>query len=322
MDDSPAGKGRRECFVHALIATSEELQAKKVMPSDDAPQSTNDKVTDVIFVIHGIRDEGFWTQKIARHVKFVGESTTRHFQTETLSYGYFAMLPFLLPSRRRAKVEWLMDQYTEALARYPKAEYSFVGHSNGTYMLARALRDYPACHFKRVVFAGSVVRCDYEWAKLLREKRVEAVLNYVATADWVVALFPKALQPLRVFDLGSAGHDGFEEASPAVDQVHQFEYVRGRHDAAIHEQHWDAIARFIVFGTPPPRPVAQGKDVDLDRSWWLVAAGRVAPGLWLVGIGLLVLGGWRLLHSGWPEWLSTVALVVYLWLIWKVVTRF
>ena len=62
--------------------------------------------------------------------------------------------------------------------------------------------------------------------------------------------------------------------------------------------------------------------MDLDRSWWLVAAGRVAPGLWLVGIGLLVLGGWRLLHSGWPEWLSTVALVVYLWLIWKVVTRF
>ena len=198
MDDSPAGKGRRECFVHALIATSEELQAKKVMPSDDAPQSTNDKVTDVIFVIHGIRDEGFWTQKIARHVKFVGESTTRHFQTETSSYGYFAMLPFLLPSRRRAKVEWLMDQYTEALARYPKAEYSFVGHSNGTYMLARALRDYPACHFKRVVFAGSVVRCDYEWAKLLREKRVEAVLNYVATADWVVALFPKASAPPRL----------------------------------------------------------------------------------------------------------------------------
>ncbi len=68
---------------------------------------------------------------------------------------------------RRSKVEWLMDQYTENLALYPNADFSFVGHSNGTYLLAKALLEYPACKFKNVVFAGSVVNKNYDWGTLV-----------------------------------------------------------------------------------------------------------------------------------------------------------
>ena len=113
-----------------------------------------------------------------------------------------------------------MDQYTEARVRYPNAKFSYVGHSNGTYLVARALRDYAAAKFARIVFAGSVVRCDYDWEKyskaadgeICRHSRVEKVLNYVATSDWVVAMFPKAMQLYRPIDLGGAGHDGFKQA--------------------------------------------------------------------------------------------------------------
>jgi hypothetical protein len=148
-----------------------------------------------------------------------------------------------------------------------------VGHSNGTYLVARALKDYPAARFNRIVFAGSVVRSDYDWAaiaepaegELCQARRVEKVLNYVATRDWVVAAFPKAMQLYRWTDLGGAGHDGFNTAfqlcqahsiEAAVDalqneRVLQLEYVEGRHDAAIRETHWGDIASFVVHGTLP-----------------------------------------------------------------------
>jgi pimeloyl-ACP methyl ester carboxylesterase len=164
------------------------------------------------------------------------------------------MLSFLLPARRRAKVEWLMDQYAEAKALYPEAEFSFVGHSNGTYLLADALKRYPSCRFKHVVFAGSVVSTNYPWPDFLNRgsgeeghhPQVKAILNYVATHDWVVAFFPKALQMLpkalqKILrqDLGSGGHDGFAKLpQPSRQQV---EYVYGGHSAALNEKNWDEM---------------------------------------------------------------------------------
>ena len=103
------------------------------------------------------------------------------------------MLPFILPWVRQEKVEWLMDEYVGAKARYPNASFSYVGHSNGTYLLARALRDYPAVRFRNVLFAGSVVRRDYRWDQAIRAGQVICVVNMVATSDWVVAIFPSGL---------------------------------------------------------------------------------------------------------------------------------
>ncbi len=77
------------------------------------------------------------------------------------------------------------------------------------------------------------------------------MLNYVASADWVVALFPKAFQTLESLDIGSGGHDGFSWLAK-----HQIKYIKGGHSAALKEQLWDAIAQFIVHGDvheiPPP----------------------------------------------------------------------
>ena len=106
-----------------------------------------------------------------------------------------------------------MDQYAEALAKYPNAKgrFHYIGHSNGTYLVARALKEYPCCRFKHIAFAGSVVHKKYDWTHFM-SSQVEAVANYVATTDWVVALFPKALQIMRLQDLGSAGFDGFYDS--------------------------------------------------------------------------------------------------------------
>jgi hypothetical protein len=56
-----------------------------------------------------------------------------------------------------------------------------------------------------------------------------ALLNYVATADKVVAIFPRFMGRLGA-DVGGAGHDGFV---PPV--VHDVEDAVGAHDAALNE---------------------------------------------------------------------------------------
>jgi len=275
---------------------------------DSLPRPPNWDVTDLVFVIHGIRDKGFWTQKIARAIKQEAAGRKKDFRSVTTSYGYFAMAPFVLWWVRKQKAEWLMDQYAEARAHYPRADFSYVGHSNGTYLVARALRDYPAARFKRIVLAGSVVRRDYRWHDLVG-KRVEKVLNYVATGDWVVAIFPKGMQPFRRFDLGSAGHDGFCDA--ATGAVEQVSYIAGSHGAGHEERHWADIARFIVSGDLPK------KDAE-EQSTLIKILGRCSTGL-LVFLATVILGlGFLIAH---PTAERTWLLVLYICFVYIVISR-
>ena len=106
MDSSAAGKERRKAFCLAVNSSREALKQRSVEPSDHDAMVTSHgvHVTDVVFVIHGIRDAGFWTHKIARRVQARGnKQPERLYATETSTYGYFPMLSFLLPWRRRTR---------------------------------------------------------------------------------------------------------------------------------------------------------------------------------------------------------------------------
>lgn len=351
--NEPPAVARWRRFVDALTKSPDELEhapgaISRDHLADTLPPKPNLEVSDVVFIMHGIRDKGFWTQKVARQIKLFGEAAKIDIRSMTASYGYLAMLPFALPWVRRRKVEWLMDRYTEIKAQYPNADLSYVGHSNGTYLAAAALQNYPAARFKRIVFAGSVVPRDYDWASLCgtsgtknEPSRVEAVLNYVATADWVVALFPKGFEPFRKWiGLGSAGHSGFDQfrrkETGALQEVH---YVRGGHGAGVEESQWDDIAHFIVHGTLQP-----GHDQDQDyarrQSFWVRFLLGPFATLWLAALTAIVLVPGALLIGAvfcgspfsWSErgcafpaapvmllWL--VALGLYFWLIRIVVTR-
>lgn len=307
MDDG-VNRERKSRFMRALHETPEDLRAldeqgKRIsIPNilavnGAAPESDGD-VTHVVFVIHGIRDRGFWTRKIAQKVMEQASRGGHQVRAMTLSYGYMAMVPFVLPWVRRAKVRWMMDCYAEWRALYPKAEFFYVGHSNGTYLAARALKDYPAARFKRIVFAGSVVRRQYDWTGMItgRWGQVDAVMNYVASRDWVVAIFPNGLSRFDLFDLGSAGHHGFDQlagpdsvrkAGTAVRPVpigrevsYQIDYIAGGHGAGIRESQWDDIARFIAHGEPPKED-----DADYVRS----QAGSAIALAWMPPLSLAVI---------------------------------
>ena len=275
----------------------------------------NHKVKHVVFVMHGIRDEGYWTERISRRVvKYSREIEKQEVATETSSYGYFPMLSFLQPGARQDKVEWLMDRYTTAKAQYPNANFSYVGHSNGTYLLAKALQDYPAVKFRNVVFAGSVVNRDFDWSKLMEQQRVGKVLNFVASADWVVAWFPKALQDLGLQDLGSAGYDGFSKL-PNINKG----YVIGGHGAALDEDWWDAIATFVVTGNYS-QPT--NTNVLAKPASWVSYPALVSWAIWIVIAAVLGVLLYLIFMSGMREWKKTLAVIAYLFLIWTVLTSF
>ncbi|GGO80403.1 hypothetical protein GCM10011348_16980 [Marinobacterium nitratireducens] len=319
MDDSAKGRERAAVFTRALTAPRETLEAEQTLPADSAFGEPRPEVTDVIFVIHGIRDAGYWTHKVARRVREKGKRLGRIVATETSSYGYFPMLRFILPGERRTKTQWFMDQYVEACALYPRARFSFIGHSNGTYLLASALRDYRCCRFDRVVFAGSVVRRQYDWDRYIASGQVRRVANYVASADWVVAFFPKAMQTLRWQDLGSAGHDGF--VSPSVSQV---TYVRGAHSAALNEDNWNAIADFIL-GEEGNEAHASPQLIRRHRNLLVWLPGLLAPLIWVLIATLLIAIGYAILRThtnlGWAQWQTTVLMVGYVMAVWTVLTK-
>jgi pimeloyl-ACP methyl ester carboxylesterase len=211
-------------------------------------------------------------------------------RARTPTYGYFAMLPFVLPWIRRQKVEWFMDQYVTARAYFPNGQISYVGHSNGTYLAARALRDYAAATFKHLFFAGSVVRRDFDWLSPIREGRLVKLHNIPAAGDWVVALLPKSVEWYKKFDLGGAGFDGFNDAGKHANITQPKAFAKGGHSAAIAEVHWDHIARFVIDGTVPPEQPEQAY-VPSRVPWlrWLAELHLGLPILFLLLVILIPL---------------------------------
>jgi hypothetical protein len=196
--------------------------------------------------------------------------------------------------------------------------------------------------FERIVFAGSVVRTQYRWRDLMkppkhtpqRRPQVGSVLNYVATRDWVVALLTNGLRCWPVFNLGGAGHNGFEQGSPSG-PVYQVNYIPGSHGAGLEEDNWDDIARFVVSGTPPA--IAYPR-FSATQSRVLRVAGKAAiflfPAAILLVLGFGVMLFWSMFAAApWPlKWLGTkpdefgaalraIGFFIYMWALYIIVTR-
>lgn len=303
--DSQEVKTRKLRLVAALIDPFAELMKKDwvVLPGDiddylDPMDLVGDggvalqkpeRVEHVVMVIHGIRDHGFWTKRVAREIKTLAREIRVTVRAPTPSYGYFSMWDFVKLGGRERAARWFMERYADVQSHFPTAKISFVGHSNGTYIAARALAMCPAIRLHKVVLAGSVLRCGYEWPNVCRQ--VDHVLNYVGSADSVVAFLPAVFERLglRFMDVGGAGAYGFTYAkepfrSQLTFPLDEIQYVKGGHGAAIGEGCWPEIAKFLLLDEVPTSHSAV-------RVGWLRGLYRTAPLLTvgLAGVALTLL---------------------------------
>jgi hypothetical protein len=224
------------------------------------------------------------------------------------------MLPFLLYRDRQKNVRRFMDEFTENRARFPRAQtFDYVGHSNGTYILASALQTYKTLEVGRVFFAGSVVPKHYDWLALADRGRVRHVANVVAAGDWVVALFPRlfeqiadwrGIRPHRgLLDIGSAGFRGFQDVKDAKRRVENLQFAEGSHGTGIDaksDQKLGAISRYIVANDRTGFDVFRNRDGPKsslafwsNMCWlvWLI----IATLLVLISLGLFQLSPWAAL---------------------------
>ena len=325
-----AAAARAAVLAHAWNDASPESDA---MPLAVRRSRHDPCVQHVVFVMHGIRDEGHWTERVAATVEDALEPSLApdalecrghrepRIAFEISSYGYFPMLSFLRPAARHEKAAWLLDRYAEARAQYPKAQFHYVGHSHGTYLLREALRQVRGVRFDKVVLAGSVLRAGEHWQPFFASGQVKQLLNLRASADWVVAIFPNTMEHIGWQDLGGAGFRGFEDTPSGLTNGPLREgvlaYVEGSHGTAVEEHAWRTIAQFVAQGQLDQA----GLPVVAKPEVWVDWAARWGLLLWAGLLAVLALGLWGLWRWQVREGLKVLAILAYLNLIWLVVTR-
>lgn len=279
VGDSGAELERKTKLLKAFgdAKTVEELRLNNAIN-----KVTQDKdVETVVFVLHGIRDMGDWPADFEKPLQDAyraknGNSKTK-LSVRRSQYGYFGMGPFLLWSDRQKNVRWFMDEVTELKAQFPNLkEIHFIGHSNGTYILASALRKYAALNFGRAAMAGSVIRRDFPWSDFAG--RIDGVRNYVGSADWVVGLgsgvFEKPVFNWFNEDIGSAGFNGFTNDFATKTETR---FVKGEHGAGLRAENVESVVNYIINDVKNDVP-----DILVEKHpGWLGLLANISWVLWI-----------------------------------------
>lgn len=280
------------------------LEAKPGGPS--GRERRERKGTPVVLVLHGIRTSNeTWAEQLCDLIQDRAPNALAIPPT----YRYFPMLDFAVPWLRARKIRWLQDQYSSLLARYPRARFCFVGHSNGTYLLGHSLARVPGMAFDRVTLVASVLPRAYDWDERIKFDQVRQVTNHRASRDVPVAVFCNLLRALGMRDVGTAGFDGFDQRREEIEEVY---YYNGGHSEALRKENLRHLVEWTLSGESE-FPLAR-KEVEPGK---LVSrlSGSTIVGLGVAGmlLGALGLATWLLFQLlvgflPWPPtWLAVLA---------------
>lgn len=186
----------------AAISKSEEQLAQYIRDDGQAEKKTEDPRTtrtDVVILVHGIRDFALWQNSVKTPLKAAG------FEVKLTNYGRLNLVRFLMPFAwfRKAAIKSIEEQIRMVQLEYPGKRISVIAHSFGTYVIASLLRDEFDFRLHRVVFCGSVVSHDFEFEQYTNRFQPD-VLNEVGTAD----IWPAVAESVT-WGYGSAGTYGF-----------------------------------------------------------------------------------------------------------------
>ncbi len=203
----------------------------------------------VIFLTHGIRAFTHdWADRAERIVK----ARAPDVEVVKPTNGWFSALRFALPLTRKNHLRLFRDAYSETLARNPAAEFNYIGHSNGTYLLGQTLREVPGMRFKRAALAASVLPPSYPWRDREMGAQVEAVRADCASSDYPVGFLCGALNRLGMSDIGPAGVLSFDAPPTRFTRV---AWHPGGHSSMLGEENLATLVEFALDeGDPVPAP--------------------------------------------------------------------
>jgi hypothetical protein len=278
----------RRAVTSAFIYNRKQLAEKAAMVG---PVEDERRIAHYIFIRHGIRDTGEWMGLLEAELCKRALNAKRPCRKDAKAkepltkvdidrYSYFGMLPFLIPALRNAKVREFLDSYTEAIAKTgnPDLPVDYIGHSHGTFILAKGLETYRTLKINKAVFANSVVNISYPWDKvtsLSGGNRLRDIRNYSGDADIIVATFPRLFEKYTSSELGSAGYVGFDK-SPAVNNHF---VLRGRHSVGVAKENHQHIADYLFDGAQVPQE-------KKERGGWVFWAWKFPELGWIVALAV------------------------------------
>lgn len=149
----------------------------------------------VVLTIHGVGTRGEWQKKVAPLL-------CRHgFTPYLLDYGHFPAWRMAIPWTRNGRIDWLNREIDAVKNAEDIERPSAIAHSFGAYLLAQALRKYPHIRLGNVIFCGSIVDPEFEWATLVDRGQLKSLRNetggrdlWAGLAKWLQWLIPDAGQ--------------------------------------------------------------------------------------------------------------------------------
>ncbi|WP_438854351.1 esterase/lipase family protein [Agromyces sp. M3QZ16-3] len=291
IDDAPSPSRRYEQVKTAILGRADEAvdDEKQLDPSPTA------------FILHGIRASalGTWVEDLATAYRDAAASDSA--LVVSPDTGYFTAMEFALPGTRRRKVHEFLKLYGDAYATRDPDLFVFAGHSNGTYMMARALDRVPSMRFRRIFLAGTVLPRRFDWQRRFDQRQIGywdedgawspgTIRNDRATRDVPVGMLCSWLSGLGSADVGTAGVSGFENVSSVtIDQSRTF--VGGHGAALAKPAQLVDVAGYLAGSTPP---ASAGPSADLPRMGTtspLFARASRAIGLRIVAWGAITGAG-------------------------------
>lgn len=144
-----------------------------------------------------------------------------------------------------------------------------IAHSFGAWLVGHVLRQDPAIRVGRIIMAGSVLRPDFDWARLISGGQVEAVLNHYGSRDlWAY------VSDLFIPESGPAGFLGFTECPGVFNRAEP----GFRHTTFFLEGQIDEVHRILwrPFLSMPVGRLRELTGPDSCRAWrpriWLLRA--------------------------------------------------
>lgn len=173
----------------------------------------------ILFSVHGFNTRGEWKNNLTTVISADEHCSTVRFIQVPWDYGVFKLIKFLTPMFRRKVYADFARKYENILSIYGDRVSStcLVAHSFGTRITSFSMLTDAGIKFERIVYAGSILRRDFNWDVLKNNGQCDKVLFEVNSNDRALLLAGLLSKIPKVSWIGNAGKKGFKNAYSYVD---------------------------------------------------------------------------------------------------------